>query len=89
MMDWTSMASAGFDGLAYGLGMIQIDFGEFGMPEIGIIQGHNSLWNGFIYYWPQYNIVFGGLLNQVVPDSVYTELANPAMFTILPYVTAE
>ncbi len=86
MMNWTSMSSAGFDGIYYGLGIIQIDFGEFGMPEVGVIQGHNGLWNGFVYYWPQYNVVFGGSLNQVVPDSVYTELGNPAMFTLLPYL---
>jgi D-alanyl-D-alanine carboxypeptidase len=87
MTEWTSMASAGFDGLSYGLGIIQVDFGEFGMPEIGKIQGHNSNWNGFIYYWPQYNIVFSGTLNESMPMDGYTSLAMSTMQTMLPYVT--
>ncbi len=88
-MNWTSMDPSGYGGISYGLGIVQVDFGEFGSPEIGIIQGHNSMWNGFVYYWPQYNIVFGGVLNQVLPENIYTELAMPAMMTILPYVQTE
>ena len=89
MMNWTSMDPSGYGGISYGLGIVKVDFGEFGSPEIGIIQGHNSMWNGFVYYWPQYNIVFGGVLNQVLPESIYTELAMPAMMTMLPYVQTE
>jgi D-alanyl-D-alanine carboxypeptidase len=89
MTNWTSMDPSGYGGISYGLGIVQVDFGEFGSPEIGIIQGHNSMWNGFVYYWPQYNIVFGGVLNQVLPESIYTELAMPAMMTMLPYVQTE
>ena len=89
MTNWTSMDPSGYGGISYGLGIVQVDFGEFGSPEIGIIQGHNSMWNGFVYYWPQYNIVFGGVLNQVLPENIYTELAMPAMMTILPYVQTE
>jgi D-alanyl-D-alanine carboxypeptidase len=89
MTNWISMDPSGYGGIYYGLGIVQVDFGEFGSPEIGIIQGHNNMWNGFVYYWPQYNIVFGGILNQVLPENVYTELAMPAMMTMLPYVQME
>jgi hypothetical protein len=47
------------------------------------------MWNGFVYYWPQYNIVFTGALNESLPMDGYTELAMPTMQAILPYVSNE
>jgi D-alanyl-D-alanine carboxypeptidase len=89
MTEWTSMASGGFEGLSSGLGILYFDFGQTEMPEIGEILFHTSVWNGFVYYWPTYNIVFVGTLNQVMPLSAYADFGFPTMMAILPYVTEE
>ncbi|MCB9422725.1 MAG: beta-lactamase family protein [Ardenticatenaceae bacterium] len=89
MVAWTSMAAEGYDGIYYGSGAVKMAFGEWDMPEIGDLIGHVSLWNAFLFYWPQYNIVYAGTLNQARPFSTYPELAFPTMMTILPYVQTE
>ena len=87
MMDWTSMADAGYEGLYYGPGLIKFDFAQTELPEIGDIMFQVSDWNGFVYYLPQHNVVLIGTLNRVMPFTSYDELAFPAVMAILPYVT--
>ena len=89
MTQWISMADAGYDGLYHGMGILYADFEEWGMPEIGDLMGYPSLWNGFVFYWPQYHVVFAGTLNQVFPLSSYSELQFSTLQTVLPYVTEE
>lgn len=89
MLERVSMASGGYPGISLGLGVLTIDFNEFGMPEIGEILGNSGAWNGFAYYWPKHNIVLTGTLNQVQPMGAYTELAMPTMLTVLPYVAED
>ncbi|MCP4426287.1 MAG: beta-lactamase family protein [Chloroflexi bacterium] len=90
MVQWTSMAPAiGFDGLYYGLGMVDIDFGAMGSPEIDEIMGHNGMWNSFVYYWPKHNVVLSGTLNQAVPMDAYTGPVMMTMQTILAHVETE
>lgn len=59
------------------------------MPEIGEVIFQTSVWNGFIQYLPQHNVVLVGTLNQVMPLSSYNELAFPTILAVLPYVTEE
>jgi hypothetical protein len=87
MMDWTSMADAGYEGLYYGSGLVKFDFAQTELPEIGEIMFQVSDWNGFVYYLPQHNVVLIGTLNRVMPFTSYDELAFPAVMAILPYVT--
>ncbi len=89
MTQWVDMASSGYDDLYSGLGMIDIDFGAMGMPEIDEIMGHNGFWNGFVYYWPKHNIVLTGTLNQVNPMGAYTGPVFMIMQTILEHMGTE
>ena len=83
------MDDAGFDGLSYGLGMIYFDFNEWDMPEIDGIVGYPSIWNGFLFYWPKYNIVYSGTINQVFPLSAYGDLSGQALGNLLEHVAEE
>jgi CubicO group peptidase (beta-lactamase class C family) len=89
MTQWTSMSSVGFDGLYYGLGIIDIDFGAMGSPEIDEIIGHNGMWNSFVYYWPKENLTIIGTLNQANPMDAYTGPVGMTMQTVLMHVEAE
>jgi len=89
MTEWVSMADAGFSGLSYGLGVMQFDFNELDRPDIDTIIGYPSIWNGFLFYWPKYNIVYAGTINQFVPLSAYGDLSGQTLMTLLPYVTDE
>lgn len=89
MTQWTSMSSAGFDDLYYGLGIIDIDFGAMGVPEIDEIMGHNGMWNSFVYYWPMHNLTIVGTLNQANPMDAYTGPVFMTMQTVLAYVVGE
>lgn len=89
MMAWTSMADDGYEGLSIGLGILSFDFGQTEMPEIGELLFQTSVWNGFVNYLPQHNIVMVGTLNRVVPLSSYNDLAFPTILAVLPYVAEE
>jgi D-alanyl-D-alanine carboxypeptidase len=89
MTEWVSMDNAGFDGLSYGLGMIHFDFNEWDMPEIDRIVGSPSIWNGFLFYWPKYNIVYSGTINQVFPLSAYGDLSGQVLGNLLEHVAEE
>jgi D-alanyl-D-alanine carboxypeptidase len=89
MTQWTSMASGGYEGYYYGLGLVYFDYRQTEFPELGEFIFHSGLWNGFLYYWPQYNIVFAGTLNQVMPLGSRTLLVFPTMDILLPYVAEE
>jgi CubicO group peptidase (beta-lactamase class C family) len=89
MTEWVSMADAGFSGLSYGLGVIRFDFNEWDRPDIDTIIGYPSIWNGFLFYWPKYNIVYAGTINQFIPLSAYGDLSGQTLVALLPYVTEE
>lgn len=89
MTEWVSMADAGFPAYSYGLGLMQTDFNEWDMPEVGVVLGHPSIWNGFLFYWPKQNIVFAGTINQVVPLSQYGDLSGQVLGNLLEYVQEE
>ena len=89
MLEGVSMESGGYPGISLGLGVLHIDFNQFGMPEIGEILGNSGMWNGFAYYWPKYNVVLTGTLNQALPMGAYSELAMPTMLTIVSYAAED
>jgi D-alanyl-D-alanine carboxypeptidase len=86
MTEWVSMADAGFPAYSCGLGVMQTDFNEWGMPEVDVVFGHPSIWNGFLFYWPKHNITFTGTINQVFPLSQYGDLSGQALGNLLEHV---
>lgn len=89
MTEWVSMDDAGFPGISYGLGVMKEDVPESVMPEVDVLYGHPSIWNGFLYYWPKHNIVFTGTINQVFPLGAYGDLGWQVLETLLEYVQEE
>ena len=90
MTQWTSMEPAlGFEGLYYGLGIINIDFSAMGSPEIEEIIGHNGMWNSFVYYWPKQNLTLAGTLNQANPMDAYTGPVGLTMQAVLAHIETE
>jgi len=89
MTEWVSMDDAGFPGISYGLGVMKEDVPESVMPEVDVLFGHPSIWNGFVYYWPKHNIVFTGTINLVFPLGAYDDLGWQVLETLLEYVQEE
>lgn len=60
MTDWVS---TGDPGSYYGLGMLRYVFDEWGIPDLGEVQGHSSFFNSQAFYWPEQNVIIVGTLN--------------------------
>jgi len=89
MTEWVNMADAGYPGYSYGLGLVKVDFSYWDVPEVEMHLGHQSIWNGFLYYWPKHNIVFAGTINQAIPVNSYGHLTGQVLETLLEYVQEE
>jgi CubicO group peptidase (beta-lactamase class C family) len=54
-------------GVYYGLGVIRFVFDEWGIPDLGEVQGHGGLFNSYAFYWPDQNVTIVGTLNSNEP----------------------
>lgn len=64
MMDWGETSEPGY---YYGLGTTLFVLEEWGIPELGTLQGHGGLFNSLAFYWPEMNATMVATLNNNEP----------------------
>ncbi|HIP71357.1 MAG TPA: class A beta-lactamase-related serine hydrolase [Anaerolineae bacterium] len=79
MMTWGETNDAG---VYYGLGMIRFVFDEWGIPDLGEVQGHGGLFNSQAFYWPEQNVIIVGTLNANEPPLGFIGLLIDTLSTV-------
>ncbi len=84
MLTWIETPDAG---VYYGLGVFRFVFDEWGIPDLGEVQGHGGLFNSQAFYWPEQNVTIISTLNSNEPLFGFIGLQIEALFAVLANVS--
>ena len=79
MLTWGETDNAG---VYYGLGTSRFVFDEWGIPDLGEVQGHGGLFNSEAFYWPEQNVIIVGTLNSNEPPLGFIGVMIDALFAV-------
>ena len=79
MTTWGETADAGS---YYGLGTLRFVFDEWGIPDLGEVQGHGGLFNSQAFYWPEQNATIVATLNSNEPQFGFIGLQIDALSAV-------
>ncbi len=79
MLTWGETTNAG---VYYGLGTFRFVFDEWGIPDLGEVQGHGGLFNSQAFYWPEENVIIVGTLNSNEPPLGFIGVMIDALSTV-------
>lgn len=82
MLTWVEAPD---DGVYYGLGTIRFVFDEWGIPDLGEVQGHGGLFNSLAFYWPEKNVTIIGTLNSNEPQFGFIGMMIDALSAVAEY----
>ena len=73
-------------GVYYGLGVMRFVFDEWGIPDLGEVQGHGGLFNSQAFYWPEQNVTIVGTLNSNEPQFGFIGLQIDALSAVQAHI---